>query len=201
MAELSNDQKKFLRGYSIPLGKVFDGTGLSRAQYQKAMTDTEQAFAFGTTPCTHGHTLRSKAGHCIQCDPKKIAYQLRSASKSHVYIAGSYNGKLIKIGSSKDIEGRIKQLNSYQYGGQKDWKALASAYVDKAGRVENYIQKELSEFSVEGTYQREGREQICYELFRCDFDDALKKLKALGGKSLKFHGAKPEAALKVYRFR
>lgn len=201
MEDLDDTQKRFLRGHSIPLSDVYNATGLGRAQYQSAMSDTEQSFAFGTSPCSQGHTLRTKAGHCIQCDPKRIAFQLRSRAKSHVYIAGSYAGKLIKIGSTKDVEDRLKKLNSYKYGKQKDWKVLASAYIDKAGKVENHIQRSLEQFSVAGSYRREGREQMCYELFSCDFDDAFKKLKALGGKSIKFHSVKPETASKIYRFR
>jgi len=199
---LTDEQKRFLRAHKIPLSKVFDATGMTKPAYQKAMDGTEMSFASGVTPCSNsGHTLRTKAGHCIQCDVKKIAFQMRSRAKAHVYIAGTSRGKIIKVGSSINVDDRITKINTYSYGGHQDWKVLASAYVDKSGSVENYIHNKLQPFQVRGSYEREGRTQACYELFKCNFDDAYKPLSSLAGKSLSLRSLSLEQARKHYNFR
>ncbi len=202
MAELTQEQLRFLRSHKIQRSDVFDGTGMTQGGYQKAMKDLEKSFVYGVTPCLkEGHTLRTKAGHCIQCDVRKIAFQLRSKTKAHVYIAGSYKLKLIKVGSSIDIDDRLRKLNEYKYGGASDWKMLASAYQDKAGRIENYIHDKLKQYSVEGSYVREGQQQQCYELFQCNFDDAFKPLKAIAGKFVRIRCASEKQAQTAYSFR
>ncbi len=202
MTELTQEQLRFLHSHKIQLSNVFDGTGMAKVDYQKAMTDLEKSFVYGVTPCLKGgHTLRTKAGHCIQCDVRTIAFQLRSKAKAHIYIAGSYKLKLIKVGSSLDIDDRLHKLNEYKYGGADDWSMLASAYQDKAGRIENYIHGKLKQYNVKGSYIREGRKQQCYELFQCNFDDAYKPLKALAGKSVRIRCASEKQAQAAYSFR
>lgn len=198
---LDKEQKNFLREQKIPFSKVFDATGLSREECKKAMDGTEMSFYSGGTPCfKNNHTLRTKSGHCIQCDTKKIAFQLRSQSKAHVYIAGSVKGRLIKVGTSIDLEDRVFKINTYQYGGYKDWRLLASAFLDKSGRIENHIHQQLKDFQVNGSYWREGREQQCYELFRCDFIRPYKTLSSLGGKSFRLRCSSLEQANANYSF-
>ena len=100
---LTDEQKTFLMAHQIPLSKVFDATGMSTKEYQRAMKGTNMLVAFGAIPCAkEGHTLRTKSGHCLPCKPERIAYQKRSVSKGHVYIAGSMKGRYIKIGLSKN---------------------------------------------------------------------------------------------------
>ncbi len=199
---LNQEQLRFLLDHKIPISSVFDATGMNKAGYQKAMEDLEKSFAYGVTPCSKaGHTLRTKAGHCIQCNVSRIAFQLRSKATAHIYIAGSYKRKLIKVGSSIDIDDRLHKLNEYKYGGVSDWSMLASAFQDKAGRIENYIHDKLKEYNVEGSYMREGKKQQCYELFRCNFDDAYKPLKAIAGKSVRLRCSSEKQAQTVYNFR
>ena len=199
---LTDKEKRFLRGQKIPFSKVFDATGLSTDAYQKALEGTEMSFVSGATPCEKsGHTLRTKSGHCMQCDTSRIAFQLRSKAQAHVYIAGSISGNLIKVGSSLDVKDRIKKVNDYKYGGYEDWKLLASLFADNSGRLEIYIHNKLKSHQANGSYQREGREQQCYELFQCDFDDAYKPLSSLAKRPLKLHGLSLEQARKHYSFR
>lgn len=126
MATLTDEQFKFLRSQNIPLSALFDATGMKKADYRLAMKSEEKSFAYGVTSCGKGeHTLRTRAGHCIQCNHSRIAYMLRHDARAYVYIAASAVGCLIKIGSSIDLAGRTDKLNRYQYGGQKDWQILA----------------------------------------------------------------------------
>ena len=117
------------------------------------------------------------------------------------YIAGSRSGKLIKVGSSINTEDRIKKLNSYAYGGVSDWIILASSYLEKSGRIENYIHDKLKLFQVEGSYQKAGRRQQCYELFQCNFDDAYRVLSNLSKSRLKLYRLNIDQIRRHYDFR
>ena len=75
MAEPSDDQRKFLRDQKLPLSFLFDASGMRKVDYEAVMKRDEKFFAFGVTPCSKGgHSLRTRSGHCIQCDTAKIAY-------------------------------------------------------------------------------------------------------------------------------
>ena len=111
MAGLKPDQLSFLAAHGIPLGSVFDASGMRTADYQTVMKNLGKAFAYGVTPCNRAlHTLRTRAGHCIQCDYSKIAYMLRFDATAFIYVAASTNGNLKKVGSSGDIYERRGML-------------------------------------------------------------------------------------------
>jgi hypothetical protein len=144
---------------------VFDATGLSKSRYEPIMKELEKSFAYGVTPCrAAGHTLRSRAGHCIQCNTACIAFQKRHQKDGYIYIAGSVSSRMIKIGVTGDIQNRRASLNQKLYGGANDWEILLSAHIGNAGRIESDAHKALSVFSTEGTYISEGRVTECYEL-------------------------------------
>lgn len=173
MAELTQEQRHFLRDQKIPLSMVFDATGMKRSEYQRAMEETGKHFAFGVSPCKKSaHTLRSRSGNCIQCNTRNIAEQLRHYTDGIVYLAGSRVTKNIKVGMTTDLESRVKMLNQYQYGQAKDWEILLSVRSENAGEMEFRVHKLLSVYSVEGWYSREGRKTMCYELFKCSYHAA-----------------------------
>lgn len=178
MAELTPDQLAFLRSQAIPLSLLFDASGMRKPDYQAAMKEAGKSFAYGVTACARGgHTLRTRAGHCIQCNTANIAYALRHEAPAYVYIAGSFQGRLLKIGSSGDLPVRRDLLNSYRYGGQRDWQMLAWAHTSSAGRVEFRAHDRLARFRVSGEYFQGGKRRRCYELFRCDFSHAIDALR------------------------
>ena len=202
MAILSSDQLFFLQTQKIPMSSLFDASGMRAADYQVAMKKEGKSFAYGVTPCAKGgHTLRTRKGHCIECDHAKIAFMLRHDKRAYVYIAASYAGKLIKIGSSGDVGDRAKKLSEYRYGGFEDWQILSTAATDSAGRVECDAQSRLAPFSVAGHYLRAGRIQECYELFRCDFSDARDALRAALGSADIIRTPNEERAESVFKFR
>lgn len=186
MASLSIEQLSFLRGQRIPLSSVFDASGMSRAQYQVAMKAEGKSFAYGVPACAKGqHSLRTRAGHCIQCDHSKIAFMLRHDTRAYVYIAASHEGRLIKIGSSVDVRDRQEKLRQYEYGGQKDWQILAIANTPAAGRIEFEAHTKLAKSWAPGEYKRAGKTQQCYELFKCSFSEARDAVReALGDPAL-----------------
>jgi hypothetical protein len=174
---LSSEEIDFLRSQRIPISELFDATGLSRARYAEAMGESGQRFAFGTKPCArNGHSIRTRAGHCIQCDTSIIAFALRHHRPGYVYIAESPSTRLLKVGTTIDVSDRQAKLRDHGYGSARDWEMRLSAHVENAGSVEFAAQDKLRKYSVEGSYVREGRVQACYELFRCSFDVAQEAL-------------------------
>lgn len=177
MGKLSTDQIEFFQSQRVPLSDVFDATGMRKVDYAVAMKEVGVNFAFGTTPCGKGgHSLRTRAGHCIQCDTSKIAYQLRHATPGYVYLAGSASTKLLKVGTSIDVGDREKKLSEYAYGGATDWRILASVWVNEAGRTEFAVQDRLRDYATPAQYVRQGRIQGCYELFNCSYERAVEAL-------------------------
>jgi hypothetical protein len=202
VAELSSEQRAFLAANGIALSTVFDATGMRKTDYQDAMEELGKSFAYGVTPCRRSmHTLRTRAGHCIQCDPAKIAFMLRYDSSGLVYIAGSEAGRLIKVGSSGDIEQRRGTLNDLCYGGQRDWQILASAKCGAAGRIEFAVHSKLAPFATSGHYFRGAKKQNCYELFRCDFVDAQDALKSELPDGSRLNVKDVERSTALFRFR
>lgn len=198
---LSEEEKKFLSGQKVQLDLVFDGSGMTKSEYQAAMEGTKTIVVSGAAPCKKaGHTLRTKSGHCFQCNPKVISFQKRSKSKGHVYIAGSIKGRYIKVGTSIDLDDRLYKLNEYAYGGTRDWKMLASAFVKEAGKVESSVQRSLTAYQVPGSYVREGKVQKCKELFRCNFEDACRFLHKEANGLLDLRCSSPTQAKQNYSF-
>jgi len=201
VASLTQQQMSFLRSQNIPMSSLFDASGMKRTDYQSTMKAEGKSFAYGVTPCNaEGHTLRTRAGHCIQCDHSKIAFMLRSDAQAYIYIAASVAGRLIKIGSTIDISDRKDKLNRYKYGDQKDWQILASARNSQAGRVEAKVHTRLSQYWVPGEYYPAGKRQKCYELFRCNFTHARDALRAELGKASTVHIPEPERAEAAFQF-
>jgi hypothetical protein len=199
MVELTQAQRAFLMSHHISSSMVFDATALSRSKYQPIMKKLEKSFAYGVTPCGLD-TLRSRAGHCIQCNTARIAFQMRHDKVGIIYIAGSFSSRLIKIGITKDLQQRLAILNHYSYGGADDWENLLWARVLNAGRIEADAHSTLSGFSIEGTYLREGRETECYELFRCSYKVSRDALVELFPANTKINADREERSIQVYNF-
>jgi hypothetical protein len=201
MAKLTQAQRAFLISHHIPPSVVFDATGLSKSKYSPLMKELEKSFAYGVTPCrAAGHTLRSRAGHCIQCGTANIAFQMNYNKGAIIYIAGSFSSRLIKIGITNDVQQRLSLLKHYSYGRADDWEILLWARVPNAGRIEADAHGALSGFSIEGTYLREGRETECYELFRCSYKVARDALTKLLPPSTKINADREERSMQVYDF-
>lgn len=180
MAKLSDDQKRFLSSQNIPYDAVFDATGMAKANYQAAMKAEGKLFAYGVSPCgAGGHSLRTRSGHCIQCDTAKISYILRHYSSGYVYVAGSLSKKVLKVGTTTYIQQRQQTLSKEGYGGATDWKILAKVECKNAGQIEKNVQARLSKWSVPGEYYKGWDLQSCYELFRCDFEDIILVMRGL----------------------
>ena len=182
VAKLTKRQLEFISNQGIPLSSMFDASGLSKRIYTERMREQGKAFAFGVAPCAaEGHTLRTRAGHCIQCNTSNIAYMLRNIGPGYVYVAASLHGRLLKVGSCERVSGRQESLRSQRYGGHSDWEILAHAHFDQRGKVEGEIQKALQRWRVSGGYWKGDDWTECYELFVCKISRVIDLLKRFDG--------------------
>ena len=179
MAKITKKQVLFLLEQNIPLNKVYDASGLSSARYKREMKELGKEVAIGVTPCQMlGHTMRTRSGHCAQCNTATFAFRRRYSKTAYVYIAKSEHKKLLKIGFTNHIYRRESSLNSLGYGGANDWRIRYEAFCEKAGRVEAKTHEILFilGYQTHATYIREGRAVCCEELFRCTLKQAVKAL-------------------------
>ena len=168
LTKLTKAQIKFIEGQNIPISSMFDASGMTRAEYKAAMEDEEKHFAFGVTACKReGHTLRSRAGNCIQCDHANIEMQLRHYRAAFLYIAGSQTLKLLKIGSSGNPEKRIGSFNADRPRGSSDWRVLASLYVKNAGPIETLVHQDLKHRNEPVQYYKKNNNGVPVTSFEC----------------------------------
>lgn len=177
MTALTPAQLAFIKSQKLSTSMFFDGTGLSKLMREKEMLRQEKIFYFGGSLCKkEGHSLRTKSGHCIECDTSKIAYQLRSCAKGYVYLAYSPTTKLIKVGySGAHPQDRGAFLKNEAYGNIQDWDIKKIAFVEKdAGKTEFSIHSKLEEFQKTIKYEKnKGQHVECREIFKCDLAHAL----------------------------
>ena len=173
MAELTSDQIRFLKEQKIHPKFVFNAQGLSKTDYRVIMKELNKMIAFNVTPCKkEGHTLRTRSGHCCQCDTAKIAFQKRNDSAGIVYIAGSLTGEVVKIGFSKAVEIRTESLNRTKYAGFNDWKILYALKSNDAGKIETKSNSLLHEYAFSLDYEHDGHWQDSHETYHCAYSKA-----------------------------
>lgn len=177
MSKLTAAQRIFLKRQGVSLSLVFDASGLSKNQRLSLMDQLDKKFYYGGAPCSAaGHTLRSKKGHCIECDTARIAFQLRSSQSGYVYIAYSDRGQCAKIGiTSGGPKERVAFLASSGYANCADWRLIDSKHLaSKAGAKEFQIHSLLEPFQRRVVYDKQnGVEVECREVFFCELSHAL----------------------------
>lgn len=170
MAKLTSEQIKFLEHHKIALSKAYDAKRSSHAVYGPIMRALGLEVAYNVTPCQNGgHELRTRSGHCIVCKPANLSYQNRHSAQANIYVAWSRRSGIVKIGFSNDIQIREQALNSYEYGGQRDWEIVFHVFCKKAGKIEATAQGFLAPYSVSNlTYWKNDSLIDCRELFQCE---------------------------------
>lgn len=165
---------------------VYDGRSQRSAVWKARVRETGQTLVLGT-PCeAAAHRLRTRSGHCAQCNPANIAYQNRHNSSGYVYIAGSVTRRVIKIGTALDIEQRCKNLVNQCYGGITDWTILFFAEVDNGGLVESFALRRLEGYRFDFDYIKDGKRQRATEILEVNFSQALKAVvDAIGGRKVR----------------
>jgi hypothetical protein len=175
MAELTKEQLDFLAKHNVSLKYVFDATGLSKTEYRPIMKELNKYIAFNVTPCNKsGHELRTRSGHCVQCNTAHLAFQKRNDSSGITYIAGSINGEVIKVGFTKAVEIRSKSLNRSNYAGYNDWEILFAIESGDAGRIETKANATLYKYAYSTDYEHDGHWQDSHETYHCSYSNAKK---------------------------
>lgn len=170
---LSAGQKAFLGEHGIPLSMVFNAKGMPSSRYKPIMKAGEFLVAYGVTPCGRGgHTLRTRYGHCVQCDTKHIAYIRRHSEPGYVYLAHSKSKNMVKIGASIDPNVRESHLNSYAYGGASDWVVIESIFTKNHAKHEHLAHQHLAAHRTSGEYFDRGGWIECNELYSCTIEVA-----------------------------
>lgn len=177
MTKLTDEQIEFLGYHGIPLDRAFDATGMRAKDYKDVMRQKELWVAYGVTPCKEaGHTLRSRAGHCIQCDPAKITYIKKHVLGGLVYVAWSESKGLVKVGVTNSTQKRIGLLKSEMYGGASDWKLVRAWESDRVGKVETEAHRQLEPYATNGYYLKNDVLTKCTELFKCTCQHAVETI-------------------------
>jgi hypothetical protein len=124
-----------------------------------------------------GHSLRTRAGHCVQCNTANLSYLKRMSEEADVYVAWSKSSQIAKIGLSKDAYERLETLNYFKYGGVGDWEMKLIYTCENGGEVESEAHRILSEYSKVGvTYMNGKVQRFCTEIFKCRLSQALEAL-------------------------
>ena len=98
---MTKEVLEFIAEYKLNPQHFFNANGqILTTEIKDQMRSEEKIFAFNTSTCGNGHTIKSRSGHCIVCEPKNIHFTLIKFNEGFVYIAGSIKGSVIKIGSS-----------------------------------------------------------------------------------------------------
>jgi hypothetical protein len=173
MSELTREQIDFLQEQGIDLKYVFNADGFSKVEYRSLMKELNKLIAFNVSPCqSKGHTLRTRSGHCCQCNTAALGFQKRNDCEGIVYIAGTLTGKLMKIGFSKAVEVREESLNRTRYAGFLDWKILLALRSKDAGRIENKANSLLRPYAYSTDYKHDGHLQDSKETYFCAYSKA-----------------------------
>lgn len=178
-SDFSNSEFSFLVSQKILPSQVYDARGRGPTTFK----DEAKAlgFLFGmANPCSKGgHRLFTRSGHCIQCDTSKISYIRRFGDTGYVYIAASKKGRLLKVGSTSDVESRSSTLNSEGgYAGADDWVIIAYAKTPGMGRVEFEIHKNVEDMMSAKEYEKAGQKQTAREVLRGDLKRVWKTYQA-----------------------
>ena len=178
----SFEETSFLEDHQLSELDVYDARFENKKLAREKAKNSNKQLIYGTPCIKHGHRLRTRAGHCVICDPTKLRFQqnyhgilfdpvenLRGLS--NFYVAGSLDKKLIKVGISKNIEYRLKQLNVNQYAESNNWKILFTHWVSDPGETETKIKKSIEKFQIKDHFyfDQDGKYSEAKEVYNIKF--------------------------------
>jgi hypothetical protein len=164
---LTESELDFLRSQGLSLLDIFDCRGRSIAACKDEAKKIGQRILLHGTCSKGGHRLKTRYGHCVQCDTSKIAFQGRKSASGVVYVMYSHKAKLTKIGYSANIDIREDKVRYDSLAGATDWTLVFYLRSGSAGRLELEVHRSLSEFRVKETYVKDGKNQTTRECYAC----------------------------------
>ena len=175
---LTTEEIHFLRKQGLSPEDVFDSRNIKRAEAGRKAKQLGKRVLIGT-PCNKaGHRLRTRAGHCIQCDTSKIAHSGRNSTPSDIYLAYSAQIRLVKFGISTDAHKRVESLCSQSYANASDWKIVCVRRVKAAEKVESKLKAKLRAAAVTREYRKDGAMQHASECFDLPIPEAIQAFEA-----------------------
>jgi len=184
---LTAEEQSFLTQHKLSADDVLDGRSLSQSEKKQCAKELGKEIVIGSPCKKYAHRLRTRSGHCVQCDTSKLAYSSRHSQSGYVYIAGSAHQKLIKIGITKSINERAESLSvpDYKYAGLDDLRVLFWVKVENYGEIESNTHAALKQYQKIISYNKGGTNQDAREIFQCSFSQAKAVLdEALAGKKI-----------------
>jgi hypothetical protein len=175
---LTASELKFLRSQGLGPNDVMDVRHLPQWMWFQEIKERGKTIALGSRCRKAGHRLRSTKGHCVQCDTKILAFASRFNLKQYLYIAGSLDARLIKIGVCKDLGQRIRQICAERHGDARDWEVIYAVEIERAGEIEAGVLSRLRQYSICSHYWKDGMLQQSIELRRCTISQAMEAMNA-----------------------
>lgn len=166
---LERSEREFLKTHGLTESDVFDWRGLGSRDRREAIKRAGKTLALGTE-CSHGHRLRTRSGHCVQCDPSKLSYQAQKTRRAVLYVVWSSSLKLFKVGVSDTPSRRIDALRREAYGGAADWSLFMALELRDAGKSETAMHRHLASYQHASVYQKGAHQQASREVFNCPPD-------------------------------
>lgn len=174
MAKLTKEEKEFLKQHDIRKTNVFDGERYTRPYIKAFMKCEGKEFYIGPPCNSSGHRIRTRAGHCAQCDTSRVGFMKRHGATAQVYVAQALDVGLVKVGSAADAYERMDTLNEYDYADSCKWEVYGlTEDIPKAGEVEFRVHKLLDKDRATAEYFKDGAWRDCREVFTCSPDTAL----------------------------
>jgi len=192
--DLTDDELAFLKAQELNPKDVFDWRGIPSRLRRAAIAQAGAELALGAT-CKNGHRLRTRSGHCVQCDTSKLAYQKRHRKNGYVYVAHSGSLQGVKVGFSTDDSAREGKINFDAYGGASDWNVVFRIRAAEGGRLEQETHVLLSRYRRDVEYNKDGSRQQARETFDCSplrAVDAILDAIRSGNHAIKDHWIHPQ---------
>lgn len=165
--KLTEAEIAFLKSQKLTEDDVFDCHGRNMQQSKALARQYGKPVLLGEPCKTAGHRLRTRSGHCAQCDTSKLGFQQRHRTRGRVYLAYSANANLLKIGSTINLVARKAKLSFDAIGKARDWRFIFHVEVMDSGRLEQAAHVALSRYATAIPYNKDGAKQISRECFRC----------------------------------
>ncbi|WP_026953962.1 GIY-YIG nuclease family protein [Algoriphagus vanfongensis] len=178
---------EFIKHHKLDQKLFYNASGKKISEIFGEMHYVDAIFAYNTTPCKKGnHTIRDRNNHCLICRTANIAFQKRYHESGYLYIAGSMEGKLIKIGITNNIEKRKYTLKKTSYANQNDWEIIYFLYTKNVGLLEYLCSCKLVNHITKIQYSHAGKLSMAKEIFYCSFKKALKVVLESKNDSMRF---------------
>jgi hypothetical protein len=175
--QFSRSQIAFLDKHKISEDLLInaDGNGMTE-DLNLRMSEEGMILAYNTSECSanKNHTFLTAEGECPQCHTATIHAALKEYQTGYIYIIGSVQAGLMKVGAATEIIKRVKTLNgaASRYGGFDDWEMLFYAKTINIGKVERMVQEKLTSYLDTRQFLKSEKTPKGSELFRCSYTRA-----------------------------